>query len=427
MSHVDRPLLRTGRGTWTERDLLSRAMAVARSLPEAPAALNLCERRENFLAGFAALLIRGQLCLMPPSRAPAVVAEVMREHPGSFQLDDETVERCGVAAGAAPQRLPEIPPDRVVLIGYTSGSTGRPKANPKAWGSLVASTALNAAGVRASVAAERAAQPWILATVPCQHMYGMEMAVLMPLLGAMGLHAAHPLYPADIAAALAELPQPRILVTTPVHLRAVLESGIELPALDVVVSSTAPLPRELAQQVERRFGTRLLELFGSTETCVIATRFTAREQRWRPYAGVSLRPQEQGTQVSAPWLPQQLMLQDVLEQSADGGFVVRGRNADMVEVAGKRASLADLTQRLTSLPGVTDAVFFQPDDSGQATTRRLAALAVADGLTAAEVLEQLAPLMDPVFLPRPLVLVDRLPRNEVGKLPRDRLLAALHR
>jgi acyl-coenzyme A synthetase/AMP-(fatty) acid ligase len=32
-----------------------------------------------------------------------------------------------------------------------------------------------------------------------------------------------------------------------------------------------------------------------------------------------------------------------------------------------------------------------------------------------------------VFLPRPLVLVSRLPRNEVGKLPRDRLIAALKR
>jgi acyl-coenzyme A synthetase/AMP-(fatty) acid ligase len=59
--------------------------------------------------------------------------------------------------------------------------------------------------------------------------------------------------------------------------------------------------------------------------------------------------------------------------------------------------------------------------------RRLAALAVADGLTEAAILAELAPLMDPVFVPRPLVLVERLPRNEVGKLPREQLLAAIHR
>jgi len=104
---------------------------------------------------------------------------------------------------------------------------------------------------------------------------------------------------------------------------------------------------------------------------------------------------------------------------------VRGRNADMVEVAGKRASLADLTRRLASIPGVSDAVVFQPDDADGATVRRLAALVVAEGITEAAVLEKLAQAVDPAFLPRPLVLVPRLPRNEVGKLPRAQLLAAL--
>jgi acyl-coenzyme A synthetase/AMP-(fatty) acid ligase len=33
--------------------------------------------------------------------------------------------------------------------------------------------------------------------------------------------------------------------------------------------------------------------------------------------------------------------------------------------------------------------------------------------------------VDPAFLPRPLLLVDALPRNEVGKLPRERVLALL--
>ena len=99
----------------------------------------------------------------------------------------------------------------------------------------------------------------------------------------------------------------------------------------------------------------------------------------------------------------------------------------MVEVAGKRASLADLTRRLLSVPGVTDAVVFQPDAANDTGVRRLAALAVASGLDAQQVLAQLAPLVDPVFLPRPLVLMPRLPRNDVGKLPREALLAALKR
>jgi acyl-coenzyme A synthetase/AMP-(fatty) acid ligase len=408
--------------------LQAAARALARQLPGGPAALNLCERRENFLIGFVALLMRGQTCLLPPSRAPAVVDEVLQEHPGCYRLDDAMVVRRGVAAETPADDLPEIPPDRVVVVGYTSGSTGRPKANPKTWGSFVASTRLNAARLREALgAAQSDAVPWILATVPSQHMYGMEMSVLLPLLGGCGVHAGHPLYPADIAAALADLPEPRVLVTTPVHLRALVEAGVALPALGAVVSATAPLTQEMADAVERRFQTRVLEFFGSTETCVIASRRTAQELAWHAYPGVALRPQETGTRVSAPWFPEAVMLQDVLELRDDGRFIVRGRNADMVEVGGKRASLADLTRRLLSVPGVRDAVVFQPDAGGGATVQRLAALAVADGLTETQVLDRLAPLMDPVFLPRPLLLVARLPRNDVGKLPRDELLAALRR
>jgi len=422
-----RPLIWSSPGPLSSGAVMSLAASLAAKLPSGDAAINLCERRENFLVGFVALLMRGQTCLMPPSRVPAVVAEVMQAHPGSYVLDDSVVGTRRVEAGTVPG-LPEIPPDRVVAVGYTSGSTGRPSANPKTWGSFVASTRLNCERLRAALASEQQdALPWIVATVPPQHMYGMELSVLVPLLGGAGIHGGHPLYPADVVAALAELPAPRVLVTTPVHLRALLESGIELPALGAVVSATAPLTQVTAKAAEQRFRTTLLEFFGSTETCVIASRRTAVESAWRPYPGVKLQPQQEGTTVSAPWFPEAVALQDVLEPQGDGSFVVCGRNADMVEVGGKRASLADLTRRLLSVPGVSDAVVFQPDATVRGPVQRLAALAVAEGLTEADVLAALAGAMDPAFLPRPLVLVARLPRNEVGKLPRDRLLAALKR
>jgi len=424
----DRAFLRTRGAVTSTSQFLALAGSLAARLPDQPAALNLCERRENFLVSFTAMLMRGQLCLLPPSRVPAVVSEVMEEHPGSYALDDAYVELARPADPLTGLSIPVIPPDRVVVIGYTSGSTGRPKANPKTWGGFAACTALNASRLReVLVTRGEVVLPWIVATVPSQHMYGMELSVLMPLLGGMGIHGGHPLYPADIASALADVPGPRILVSTPVHLRALLESGVELPELGAVVSATAPLPAELARAIEQRFGTVLLEYFGSTETCIVASRRTAVDDSWSAYPGVMLQPGADGTQVDAPWFTSAMVLQDLLEVRSDGAFTVRGRNADMVEVAGKRASLADLTRRLASIPGVSDAVVFQPDDVDGGKVRRLAALVVAEGITEAAVLEKLAQTVDPTFLPRPLVLVPRLPRNEVGKLPRAQLLAALKR
>jgi acyl-coenzyme A synthetase/AMP-(fatty) acid ligase len=122
-----------------------------------------------------------------------------------------------------------------------------------------------------------------------------------------------------------------------------------------------------------------------------------------------------------------ILLQDQLEATGPNRFTVTGRNTDMVEVAGKRASLADLTRRLLAIAGVQDAVVFQPDTAGASGIRRVAALVVAPGMQAREVLEKLAPGVDSAFLPRPLLIVERLPRNEVGKLPRERLLEMLRR
>ena len=91
--------------------------------------------------------MRGQVCLLPPSRVPAVVDEVMAEHPGSYVLDDAYVEPRDRPGRGRPS-IPVIPSDRVVVIGYTSGSTGRPRPNPKTWGGFAACTALNASRLR---------------------------------------------------------------------------------------------------------------------------------------------------------------------------------------------------------------------------------------------------------------------------------------
>jgi acyl-coenzyme A synthetase/AMP-(fatty) acid ligase len=167
------------------------------------------------------------------------------------------------------------------------------------------------------------------------------------------------------------------------------------------------------------------EVFGSTETCVIAHRRTAREEAWTPYAGVTLHPQPDGTRIEAPQLLQPVVLADIVELLPDGRFRLRGRNTDLLEIAGKRASLGDLTHKLLALPGVRDGAVFQLDQVDHMGIRRVAALVVAPGLDANTILDALRCEIDPVFLPRPLKLVDALPRSETGKLPRAALLAAL--
>lgn len=400
--------------------------AIVQRLPKSGSMLNLCEDRYRFLVAYAAALSHGHPVLLPPSRAEQVVSEVGNAHPGSYRWQDEDVA-AAISNDGREMGTFLIPGERTVMIGCTSGSTGQPKAYPKLWRSMHGSTVCNAAAIRAALGIAHETVPAIVATVPPQHMYGMELSILLPLIGGMAVHAGRPLFPADIALALGELPAPRVLVSTPLHLRALVESSQPFPPTALIVSATAPLDHELAAAVEARLGGQLLEMFGSTETCVIACRRTATGDAWRAYAGVELQPRADGTLVTAPWFVEPILLQDIVELRGGGEFIVRGRSSDMIEVAGKRASLTDLTQRLLAVEGVRDAVLFQPQPDSIATIRRLAALVVAPGCSARQIRERLAASVDPAFLPRPLKIVDSLPRNELGKLPRERLMELLRR
>lgn len=403
---------------------------VAAALPAGLHAVNLCEDRYRFLVGFCAVALRGQITLLPPSRAPAVVTDVLAQYADSYSLGDGLLPVAPPGHWRLPDVLPELEGETpaindaaIVAIGFTSGSTGCPKPNPKTWAAFRTSTDQNLAALESLWQGH--AMPNIVATVPPQHMYGMEMSVLLPLLGPAGVHAGRPFFPEDVARALGETPEPRLLTTTPVHLRALVESGVHLPPLCGIVSATAPLSQELAVAAEARFACEVREVFGSTETCVLARRRTAQESVWTPLPGVSVQPKPDGTLVHATHLPVPVTLADLVELESDGRFHLRGRQADLLEIAGKRASLGDLTRRLLAIPGVADGVMLQLDASGSRGVARVAALVVAPDLEEATILAALRESIDPVFLPRPLKRVPALPRSESGKLPRAELLRML--
>lgn len=419
----------------TAATFLAQVRAVAAMLPDATHAVNLCEDRYHYLVAFCAVALRGQATLMPTSRTRAAIDLARAGSPRSYCIGDAG---CGATlAGAGhflrlPEPLPQLdgPMPRVVAgavaaIGFTSGSTGTPTPSTKTWGAFAHSTRQNLAALADLLPPRQ--QGHVVATVPPQHMYGMEMSVLLPLLGGTSVHAGRPFFAADIAQALHGLPGNRLLVTTPVHLRALVESGTALPPLRAIVSATAPLQRELAVAAEQQFGAPVREFFGSTETCIIATRRTAAEDAWTPFPGVRLQPRPDGMLVQAPQLAGPVVLADVVELDECGRFILRGRQADLLEVAGKRASLGELTRRLLEIPGVVDAVVLQLDEEDALGVSRIAALAVAPGLDEAGILQALREAVDPVFLPRRLRLVQALPRNETGKLPRAELLQLLAR
>jgi len=269
----------------------------------------------------------------------------------------------------------------------------------------------------------------VVGTVPPQHMYGFENTVLLTLRSGHAFCAEHPFYPADICSVLAGAPAPRTLFSTPVHLRALLASDAPLPKLHVIVSATAPLDEELALQVEQRFGASVVEIYGSTETGQMATRHPTRSPIWHLYPGVVLSKEGERVWASGGHIETPVALGDHIEPIDREHFRLGARLQDVVNIAGKRNSIAYLNHQLLSIPGVRDGAFFLPQESCDSTTKvaRLCALVVAPGLDVATLLRHLRERIDPVFLPRPLRLVDALPRNSTGKLSVQTLRALMEK
>jgi acyl-coenzyme A synthetase/AMP-(fatty) acid ligase len=217
---------------------------------------------------------------------------------------------------------------------------------------------------------------------------------------------------------LAAAGRPRILVTTPVHLRALIRSELSLPPLDFLVSATSPLDDALAGICEQRFEAPLLEIYGCTEAGSLAGRRPVQTDSWCLFESLELQQESvQAHAVVAPYLPAPVLLNDTLSIIDEQHFTLEGRSSDLINIAGKRTSLSALNHGLLAIPGVEDGAFFLPDDTEMGTTR-LVVFVVAPTLSSDALLQALRTELDPAFLPRAVHKLDRLPRNETGKLPR---------
>ena len=405
---------------------------LAATWPATRHVLNACRDRYRFAVGLAAAICSNRISLLPSTHTPEVIRHLKEFAPDAICLTDDSA--CDLALplfhfpdGAASDErvwpVPSIAADQLVALVFTSGSTGVPVPHPKSWGRLVCCVR-----VEAERMALTAGGPYtIVATVPAQHMYGFESSVLVALQSGNALCAERPFYPADIASALAAAPAPRVLVSTPIHLRALIAAHIALPPTILILSATAPLDESLAREVEARYGAPLLEVYGSTETGQIASRRTTQTAEWQLWPGVTIRLREGQAWIEGGHVEAATPMGDILEVTGIDRFLLQGRTADQVNIAGKRSSLSYLNHQLTSIPGVLDGAFFlrHGTPSAEIGIMRLGALVVAPSLDAKMITRQLRERVDPAFLPRPLLLVPEIQRNATGKLPLHALQSLL--
>jgi len=414
----------------SRRRFVADATALAERLPARGTMLNLSTDRYRFAVGLGAALLRQHSSLLPPNHLPDTVARLRLRFADIYALVEAGADEHGLPAvahadaagdladaGSASDTVPKIAATDVAAFVLTSGSTGEPEPHAKIWGLLAKNARAEASRLAACCGRADLYSVALVATVPPQHMYGFESSVLLALLGGAAFDAGRPFYPADIAAALARVPAPRMLVTTPFHLKALLDAKVAVAPLALVVCATAPLSPQLAARAEEVLQAPLVEIYGCTEAGQVATRRTTDGPEWRTFDDLLLAGDGAAVMVSGGHVAESTPLADVLEVLSPTSFRLLGRANDLVNVAGKRSSLGHLNFHLNSIEGVTDGAFWMPPDAdADAGIVRLVAFVVAPSLTKQQIEAALRARVDAAFVPRRIVHVDALPREATGKL-----------
>lgn len=439
----DYPIARVNGQSVLPSEFMADIQWCAEQLPAQQFVINLCTHRYWFMVGFFAAIVRGQTNLLPSKRSAAELQRLSDTYPSSYFLTDlnntedstslgPTHSIGGQIANNGKSSAPQIDPDLCAAIAFTSGSTGAPQAHKKSWAMLSEFRRWH----RSYLPGDEQTSRGLVATVPAWHMYGLEWAMMLPTCAPISVHCGADFFPGDLVQALNEYSvEETILVATPTHLRALIKAPKTNKPVSTTITATAPLTENLCSSVETHLRTTLFEIYGCSEIGSLAWRAPGKpeHQNWEFFSGLTIKPQAVESEpdtlaltVHCEHVATPVLLSDRFEGVGGSQYQLLGRASDMVKVAGKRESLANINNRLLGVEGVVDGLIYNPEHYQQPATGRLAALVVAPDISDQQLRSELAKVIDAAFLPRPIRRVSKLPRADTSKLSQHAVVELLN-
>ena len=375
----------------------------------------------------------------------AVPAAVERIDPGNFAAE---LPETGI--DIANYRFPA---DQTALILYTSGTTGRPKGACMSHGSLTAN--MNMLG-----------QAWgwrdddiLLHVLPLFHVHGL----LVALHGALHAGAScivHSKFDADEALTELRKGECTVFMGVPTIYRRLLAAtgsqDCDLRHLRLMTSGSDRLPVDAFEEILQRFGVRVVERYGMTETGIMTSNPLDGEripgQVGFPLPGVEMRVVDPNTGSSLPagqvgefqtrgehvfggyWRDAEktkgsfapggwFRTGDLGIRDSSGRYEIKGRSSDLIISGGFNVYPSEVERVLAEHPRVGQcAVVGLPDaEWGEAVT----AFVVTDGgqVTEPLLIQHCRQRLAGYKTPKRVAFVDRLPRNAMGKVQKSQLRA----
>lgn len=411
--------------------------------------------------------LRDRLPLMPADRsvpvaellalatrwdAAAVIApEGLDLHAGGTEPADPALARVriplghGLAAWVAAALPAPGRHGAAAVLKLTSGSTGAPRATCTEERHLVADVCHI---VDAMAIGPRTPQ---FGVIPLSHSYGFSNLLLPLLWQGTPLLVRPQFVPTQVAP---DIVSARLETFAGVpfmfeHLAA-HQALPPLPSLRLVLSAGARLSFEAVTAFHTVTGLKVRSFYGSSETGGIcfddSPRLDARVPVGRPLGATRVdlvadadAPQGTGRlRVSGPnvidryaddegpHLGGTFLTGDYGRVEADDTYVLVGRVASFVNVAGRKVVPQEVEAALRALPGVSDAVALGIDDAVRGQALGVCLVSEAQW-TARTVREALAPHLAPYKLPRVVVVTRALPLTDRGKVDRGAIAQLLAR
>lgn len=381
-----------------------------------------CKGRYAFSVALLATWQAGRLAILPPNLLARTLNHITHCHDVTTVLDDDFLGGLKGSDSTFKQSCLELSfhaQDEGLII-YTSGSSGEPKAIKKTIGNLFS----EALAIQSTLPALHAP---LVASVPPNHLYGLTFSIILPWALGVAIVDECPLHAEEVLDMMNAV-KADLLITVPVHLSAMLKQGITR-APKLVISSAGRLDAGLAKQWYERFGYDIFEVYGSTETGVIAHRQQLNDEHWQAFPKVCIDKRDDCLQIASPFIHYS---EGEVFQSNDKvslhkhGFILHGRADGIVKIAGKRVSLLTVEQALRACEGVIDAVAIAVPVNGHIRDMTIwAALACDEGviMSVRDVRAMLHLKLDSIEIPRRISLHKTLPREGNGKLRRSEILA----
>ena len=385
--------------------------------------INLCRNRYYFTVVLGAALLSKKILLLPHNDAPQTITDLKVQYPQSQILVDNDLNINTERNNPAWQTSirPRLAKEQLAVIAFTSGSTGTPTQWHHYWGDLVTHAHDTAAGLKL-----KPRQTYhVIATVPSQHMYGLEHVIIMPMQRGDKINSKVPFYAADIKLCAEENSAPTILLSTPLHLRICTQMEAAPKNLVLIVSATACLDEELAREIETALDTPLVEIYGCTEAGAIATRRTTKDLKWHLLRNSHLHLEngqiflQRCTTYTK--VQQRILLSDQLQLCGSNKFLFIARNNEQLNIAGKRISLTELNQKLCQIDGVEDGTFLLPKITKTSIERLIVFIIANSTISNSDIMTTLRKEIPTTFLPRRIIRLKQLPRTTIGKTDMQQL------